>query len=142
MLRMEMDGEEFAGQLRPFLDTRTSHFLHELVSFARSPLNMAAYDHSVRYEWPRGSGRARDEWDPEATVNSLSQQLQDSPSLQGLPLSYSVCITHLMCHGIRMCVRTYVCRFNCHTLFFIATRYAVAFTVAYSAQCVGKIHCC
>ena len=85
MFRMEMDGEEFAGQLRPFLDTRTAHFLHELVSFARSPLNMAAYDHSVRYEWPRGSGRARDEWDPEATVNSLSHQLQDSPSLQGLP---------------------------------------------------------
>ena len=76
--RINVDSEEFSEHLQPFLLTRTPHFLHELISFARSPLNMAAYDSSVRYEWP--TGRPRDDWDPEATVNSLPQQLQDSPS--------------------------------------------------------------
>ena len=79
--RINLDGEEFPEHLQPFLNTRTSHFLHELVSFARSPLSMAAYDHSVRYEWPTGGGRARDTWDPEATVNHTfpPQQLTHSP---------------------------------------------------------------
>ncbi|CAI8054548.1 E3 ubiquitin-protein ligase Topors [Geodia barretti] len=79
--KINLDGEEFPEHLQPFLATRTSHFLHELVSFARSPLNMAAYDHSVRYEWPT-AGRARDNWDPEATVNHsiLPQHLHSSPT--------------------------------------------------------------
>ena len=72
-----MEGEEFHKHIQPFLLTRTSHFLHELVSFARSPFNMAAYDHRVRYEWPLS--RVRDDWDPEATVNVTTEQLQHSP---------------------------------------------------------------
>ena len=87
--RINLDGEEFPEHLQPFLATRTSHFLHELVSFARSPLNMAAYDHSVRYEWPT-AGRARDNWDPEATVNHsiLPQHLHGSPTPGQLILLY------------------------------------------------------
>ena len=37
---------------------------------------MAAYDRSVRYEWPDS---LRDNWDPEATVNVVTEQLQHSP---------------------------------------------------------------
>lgn len=75
--RVELEGEEFHKHLQPFLLSRTSHFLHEFVSFARSPFNMAAYDHRVRYEWPLS--RVRDDWDPEATVNVTTEQLQHSP---------------------------------------------------------------
>ncbi|XP_047441659.1 E3 ubiquitin-protein ligase Topors-like [Mugil cephalus] len=39
-------------ELRPFLLARTEHFVHELVSFARSPLAMDAYDLHAVYEPP------------------------------------------------------------------------------------------
>ncbi|XP_033839561.1 E3 ubiquitin-protein ligase Topors-like [Periophthalmus magnuspinnatus] len=39
-------------ELRPFLLARTDHFLHELVSFARSPLTMENYDIQAVYEPP------------------------------------------------------------------------------------------
>ncbi len=39
-------------ELRPFLLARTDHFLHELVSFARSPLSMENYDQQAVYEPP------------------------------------------------------------------------------------------
>ncbi|XP_026177512.1 uncharacterized protein LOC113138886 isoform X2 [Mastacembelus armatus] len=37
-------------ELRPFLLARTDHFLHELVSFARSPLSLDGYDMQAVYE--------------------------------------------------------------------------------------------
>ncbi|KAM4536245.1 uncharacterized protein PAE49_020900 [Odontesthes bonariensis] len=37
-------------ELRPFLLARTEHFLHELVSFARSPLSLDGYDLQAAYE--------------------------------------------------------------------------------------------
>uniref|UniRef100_A0A3B4T4I3 E3 ubiquitin-protein ligase Topors n=1 Tax=Seriola dumerili TaxID=41447 RepID=A0A3B4T4I3_SERDU len=39
-------------ELRPFLLARTDHFLHELVSFARSPLSLENYDLQAVYEPP------------------------------------------------------------------------------------------
>lgn len=39
-------------ELRPFLLARTDHFLHELVSFARSPLCLESYDMQAVYEPP------------------------------------------------------------------------------------------
>ncbi|KAM7366686.1 hypothetical protein PAMP_016101 [Pampus punctatissimus] len=39
-------------ELRPFLLARTDHFLHELVSFARSPLSLENYDLQAWYEPP------------------------------------------------------------------------------------------
>lgn len=39
-------------ELRPFLLARTDHFLHELVSFARSPLSLDNYDLQAVYEPP------------------------------------------------------------------------------------------
>lgn len=43
-------------ELRPFLLARTDHFLHELVSFARSPLSLENYDLQVVYEPSTPSG--------------------------------------------------------------------------------------
>lgn len=39
-------------ELRPFLLARTDHFLHELASFARSPLCLESYDMQAVYEPP------------------------------------------------------------------------------------------
>ncbi|KAM9836853.1 uncharacterized protein ACBR49_019266 [Aulostomus maculatus] len=39
-------------ELRPFLLARTDHFMHELVSFARSPLSLENYDLQAVYEPP------------------------------------------------------------------------------------------
>ncbi|KAL1923408.1 uncharacterized protein VTP21DRAFT_8388 [Calcarisporiella thermophila] len=38
--------------LRPFLEPYTEHFVHELVAFARSPLEIRAYDITVQYNEP------------------------------------------------------------------------------------------
>ncbi|XP_065806645.1 E3 ubiquitin-protein ligase Topors-like isoform X2 [Labrus bergylta] len=42
-------------ELRPFLLARTDHFLHELVSFARSPLSLEHYDLQAAYEPPEAT---------------------------------------------------------------------------------------
>ena len=51
---MDLESEYFASHLEPFLNERTSHFMHELVSYAKSPYDMIAYDSKVRYNWPTG----------------------------------------------------------------------------------------
>ena len=50
---MDLESEYFASHLEPFLNERTAHFMHEFVSFARSPYDVIAYDGRVRYDWPR-----------------------------------------------------------------------------------------
>ena len=42
-----MESEEFVTHLQPFLHDKTEHFIHELASFAKSPLDMIAYDAKV-----------------------------------------------------------------------------------------------
>ncbi|XP_017051714.1 E3 ubiquitin-protein ligase Topors [Drosophila ficusphila] len=42
-------GPTFRRRLAPFLGERTSHFIHELFNFARSPFDMVGYDHVVQY---------------------------------------------------------------------------------------------
>ncbi|XP_017014479.3 E3 ubiquitin-protein ligase Topors [Drosophila takahashii] len=42
-------GPTFRRRLSPFLGERTSHFIHELFNFARSPFDMIGYDHVVQY---------------------------------------------------------------------------------------------
>nr|XP_019966651.1 PREDICTED: E3 ubiquitin-protein ligase Topors-like [Paralichthys olivaceus] len=46
------DSPTIEDELRPFLLARTDHFLHELVSFARSPLSLENYDLQAVYEPP------------------------------------------------------------------------------------------
>ena len=53
-----MESESFATHLEPFLNERTSHFMHELISFAKSSSDIKAYDGKVRYDWPAGHPEA------------------------------------------------------------------------------------
>ncbi|XP_051518328.1 E3 ubiquitin-protein ligase Topors-like isoform X2 [Myxocyprinus asiaticus] len=50
-----MEDSAIRDELRPFLLARTDHFLHELVSFARSTLSMEAYDQQAIYDCPAPS---------------------------------------------------------------------------------------
>ncbi|XP_066527580.1 E3 ubiquitin-protein ligase Topors-like [Hoplias malabaricus] len=51
----DMDAAAVREELRPFLLARTDHFLHELLSFARSQLSIEAYDQQAVYECPAPS---------------------------------------------------------------------------------------
>ncbi|KAM6230180.1 E3 ubiquitin-protein ligase Topors [Porphyrio hochstetteri] len=55
LTRYDVDSEAFADNLRPFLLNRTEHFLHEFISFARSPFNLEAYDQHANYDCPAPS---------------------------------------------------------------------------------------
>ncbi|XP_013378398.1 PREDICTED: E3 ubiquitin-protein ligase Topors [Chinchilla lanigera] len=50
--RYDLESQAFVSDLRPFLLNRTEHFIHEFVSFARSPFNMAAFDQHANYDCP------------------------------------------------------------------------------------------
>ncbi|KAK2852191.1 hypothetical protein Q7C36_007392 [Tachysurus vachellii] len=53
--RHDIQDEAFLQELRPFLSSRTEHFLHEFLSFAKSPFNMEAYDRHAVYDCPAPS---------------------------------------------------------------------------------------
>ncbi|GAA6065657.1 topoisomerase I binding, arginine/serine-rich a [Tachysurus ichikawai] len=53
--RHDIQDEAFLRELRPFLSSRTEHFLHEFLSFAKSPFNMEAYDRHAVYDCPAPS---------------------------------------------------------------------------------------
>ncbi|XP_061685546.1 topoisomerase I binding, arginine/serine-rich a [Syngnathoides biaculeatus] len=48
--RVDMEDRAIQEELWPFLQGRTEHFLHEFISFAKSPFNMEAYDQHATYE--------------------------------------------------------------------------------------------
>lgn len=50
--RYDMEDETIHEELRPFLQGRTRHFLHEFISFAKAPFNMEAYDQHAVYDCP------------------------------------------------------------------------------------------
>ncbi|XP_019717974.1 E3 ubiquitin-protein ligase Topors [Hippocampus comes] len=47
---VDMEDRAIQEELWPFLQGRTEHFLHEFISFAKSPFNMDAYDQHATYE--------------------------------------------------------------------------------------------
>ncbi|KAK7129467.1 hypothetical protein R3I94_017621 [Phoxinus phoxinus] len=55
IMNYNMEDSAIRDELRPFLLARTDHFLHELVSFARSTLNMETYDQQAIYDCPAPS---------------------------------------------------------------------------------------
>jgi E3 ubiquitin-protein ligase Topors len=59
--RINLESEEFGSHLEPFLHEKTHHFMHELVSFAKSPYDLIAYDNRVRYDWPETHPQAAQE---------------------------------------------------------------------------------
>ncbi|KAG7269491.1 hypothetical protein CRUP_027909 [Coryphaenoides rupestris] len=50
--RFDLEASDILEELRPFLQARTEHFLHEFISFAKSPFNMEAYDQHAVYDCP------------------------------------------------------------------------------------------
>ncbi|XP_054460417.1 topoisomerase I binding, arginine/serine-rich a [Anoplopoma fimbria] len=53
--RYDMEDGAIQEELRPFLQGRTEHFLHEFISFAKSPFNVEAYDQHAAYDCPAAS---------------------------------------------------------------------------------------
>lgn len=53
--RYDMEDGAILEELRPFLQGRTEHFLHEFISFAKSPFNIEAYDQHAVYDCPAPS---------------------------------------------------------------------------------------
>ncbi|KFP79856.1 E3 ubiquitin-protein ligase Topors, partial [Apaloderma vittatum] len=53
--RYDLESQDFADDLKPFLLNRTEHFLHEFISFARCPFNLEAYDQHANYDCPAPS---------------------------------------------------------------------------------------
>lgn len=53
--RLDMEDGAIREELRPFLQGRTEHFLHEFISYAKSPYNMEAYDQHAVYDCPAPS---------------------------------------------------------------------------------------
>ena len=48
--RFSIQSEEFAEHIRPYMGTRTAHFQHEFLYFARSPYDIVEYDRHVVYD--------------------------------------------------------------------------------------------
>ena len=55
--------------------------MHELVSFAKSPYDMIAYDNKVKYDWPEAYPQAQEQSSGEST-----EQITDISSQPGIEL--------------------------------------------------------
>ncbi|XP_066536179.1 topoisomerase I binding, arginine/serine-rich a [Hoplias malabaricus] len=75
--RYDMQDAAVLQELRPFLLSRTEHFLHEFLSFARSPFNMEAYDQHAVYDCPAPS--ADQGSDTESSVITVSEDEANPP---------------------------------------------------------------
>ncbi|XP_041042303.1 E3 ubiquitin-protein ligase Topors-like [Carcharodon carcharias] len=70
IVRYNMEDGAFQEELRPFLLSRTDHFLHEFISFARAPFNMESYDQRANYDCPAPS--YEEESDSDLSVITIS----------------------------------------------------------------------
>uniref|UniRef100_A0A671X168 E3 ubiquitin-protein ligase Topors n=1 Tax=Sparus aurata TaxID=8175 RepID=A0A671X168_SPAAU len=82
-----------AHELRPFLQGRTEHFLHEFISFAKSPYNMEAYDQHAVYDCPAPS--SNEDSSSNSSVIAISEDEEhlvelDTPGNSTSTLSHSV----------------------------------------------------
>ncbi|XP_013887945.1 topoisomerase I binding, arginine/serine-rich a [Austrofundulus limnaeus] len=77
--RYDMEDGAIQEQLRPFLQRRTEHFLHEFISFARSPFNMEAYDQHAVYDCPAPSSNEDDS--SNSSVIAISEDEENSAEM-------------------------------------------------------------
>lgn len=68
--RYDMDDRAIEEELRPFLQGRAEHFLHEFVMFAKSPFDMQAYDRHAVYDCP--GAPADEDSSPNSSVIAIS----------------------------------------------------------------------
>ncbi|XP_076004269.1 topoisomerase I binding, arginine/serine-rich a [Genypterus blacodes] len=66
-------------ELTPFLQGRTEHFLHEFISFAKSPFNMEAYDQFAAYDLPAPS--SNEDGSANSSVIAISEDDPNSVEL-------------------------------------------------------------
>uniref|UniRef100_A0A8C5FXW5 E3 ubiquitin-protein ligase Topors n=1 Tax=Gouania willdenowi TaxID=441366 RepID=A0A8C5FXW5_GOUWI len=66
----DMEAGAILEELRPFLQGRTDHFLHEFISFAKAPFNMEAYDQHAVYDYPNP---VRDDETPGPSYSSTAE---------------------------------------------------------------------
>lgn len=90
--RYDMDDGAIREELRPFLLGRTEHFLHEFISFAKSPFDMKGYDRVAVYDCPAPSN---EDSSPNSSVIAISEDEEQPVSLDpsrecALSLSHSV----------------------------------------------------
>ena len=78
--------------LRPFFHHRTEHFVHEFISFAKSPLDMTAYDHKVSYGLPSSVYGAK----RTGTSSDSGDVKERGESSQGIHV-YVVHYVHVVC---------------------------------------------
>lgn len=73
--RYDMEDGAILGELRPFLQARTEHFIHEFMSFAKSPFNMEAYDQHAAYDCPASS--SNEDGSSNSSVIAISEDEED-----------------------------------------------------------------
>ena len=85
--RVDLKNSEFADHLRPFFHEKTDHFMHELISFAKSPLDMVAYDSKVSYGFAQshrdGPQTNSETADGETTLTNITGQHITYPPAPG-----------------------------------------------------------
>ncbi|XP_029907847.1 topoisomerase I binding, arginine/serine-rich a [Myripristis murdjan] len=77
--RYDMEDGAMEEELRPFLQGRAEHFLHEFISFAKSPFNMEAYDQHAVYDCPAPS--SNEDSSSNSSVIAISEDEQNSVEL-------------------------------------------------------------
>ncbi|XP_011474337.3 E3 ubiquitin-protein ligase Topors [Oryzias latipes] len=70
--RYDMEDGAIQEELRPFLQARTEHFLHEFISFAKSPFNMEGYDQHAVYDCPAPS--SNEDSNSNSSVIAISEE--------------------------------------------------------------------
>ncbi|XP_042341827.1 topoisomerase I binding, arginine/serine-rich a [Plectropomus leopardus] len=77
--RYDMEDRAIQEELRPFLQGRTEHFLHEFITFAKSPFNMEAYDQHAVYDCPAPS--SNEDSSSNSSVIAISEDEEHSADL-------------------------------------------------------------
>ncbi|XP_007498408.2 E3 ubiquitin-protein ligase Topors [Monodelphis domestica] len=85
--RYDLESQAFVDDLKPFLLNRTDHFLHEFISFARSPFNMEAFDQHANYDCPAPSYEEGSQSD--SSVITISPDEADNQELDANTLAAS-----------------------------------------------------
>ncbi|KAL2098251.1 hypothetical protein ACEWY4_007458 [Coilia grayii] len=83
--RYNMEDDAIVQELRPFLQARTEHFVHEFINFARSPYNMEAYDQHAVYDCPAPS--SEEDSSSNSSVIAISEDEEDFVGLNSNPNS-------------------------------------------------------
>lgn len=76
--RYDMDDGAIEEELRPFLQGRSEHFLHEFISFAKSPFDMQAYDRHAVYDCP---GPSNEDSSTNSSVIAISEDEEQTTDL-------------------------------------------------------------